>query len=87
MTEKNVTTERECASMHLLARDGWTSGELGMCFHICRKHDVRNHAFGRCGHTHGIPVLSERNGENGEKSSTTGLSGGSKYTLDLLVDD
>lgn len=66
MTTKGLTTIRECASMRLLAEDGWTTGELKMCFHLCRAEQVRTHVCGRCRHDHGIAPLPEWNGENGK---------------------
>lgn len=36
--------------MRLLARDGWSSGELRMTFHICRPATISRHVTGDCAH-------------------------------------
>lgn len=52
----SVTT-RECQSMRLLARDGWSAGELKMTMQVCRTDTVRHHVIGQCAHTHGTQPL------------------------------
>jgi len=55
----NNTTPLECASMRLLARDGWTSGVLKMTFHLSRAESVRKHVTGQCKHEHGVPPVRD----------------------------
>ena len=46
--------------MRLLARDGWTVGELKMTMHVSRTHTVRYHATGQCSHAHDVPACADK---------------------------
>lgn len=60
---RDEVTAFECAAMRLLARDGWSKGELKMCTHN-GGDAVRNHVTGGCEHSHGVqPLESFRNGD------------------------
>jgi hypothetical protein len=54
--------------MRLLARDGWSSGELKMTMHVSRREIVRNHVCGQCAHTHEIDPVTEWDGYGAEKN-------------------
>lgn len=47
-------TPAECASMRLLAEDGWTPGELKMTFQVMTTDSVARHVDGEC--THNLEV-------------------------------
>jgi len=61
---RGIITKRECASMRLLARDGWTSGVLKMTFHLSNYESVTTHVKGECSHQHSIPAVESWDGEN-----------------------
>lgn len=46
----------ECRAMRLLARDGWTSGELRMTM-LVGTEAVCDHVTGRCTHAHDEPTV------------------------------
>jgi len=52
-------TAKECASMRLLAADGWAVGELAMCFHLSRGQDVRRHVLGECSHETEVQAVAD----------------------------
>jgi len=58
--ERGITLN-ECDAIRLLARDGWTPGELKMTFHVSNTHSVRHHAFGDCVHNNTIRPVTEWN--------------------------
>lgn len=58
-----TVSTRECQSMRLLARDGWSSGELKMTMHVCRAETVHHHVLGQCSHQHGVSPLESWDGK------------------------
>lgn len=62
MTAEYTVSWRECICMRMLPRDGWTAGELKMCFNVSA-HTVRRHVVGRCAHDHGYPPLDGWDGQ------------------------
>lgn len=69
MSGRNVSV-RECHAIRLLARDGWTKGELKMCFHLSRTQMVAYHATGECTHSHAVPPVVSVNHDNDERPPT-----------------
>lgn len=43
-------TPAECTSMRLLAKDGWSPGELKMTFQVTSYATVTRHVQGQCSH-------------------------------------
>lgn len=67
--QRYKVSTRECASMRLLARDGYTAGVLKMTMHLSRTDNVRYHVVGNCAHEHSVPAIKEWDG----KSAPAGL--------------
>ena len=53
--------------MRLLARDGWTVGELKLTFQLMKKKSVKHHVLGDCAHGHGVTPLRDWNGQDPPK--------------------
>lgn len=64
---------RECRAMRVLARDGWTGGELRMTMHVSRTETVRNHVLGNCSCEHGVEPLRDWDGKHSPKLRLDGL--------------
>jgi len=56
----HVISSAECRAMRLLYRDGWTTGELKMTFHLSGAESVRYHITGECSHGHDEPACRLR---------------------------
>lgn len=68
-------TKRECASMRLLARDGWTAGELKMCFHLSTRESVRHHVEGDCAHDIAVSHLNGWDGKTAPSKQSASKRG------------
>ncbi|MDS0280020.1 hypothetical protein NDI85_19735 [Halomicroarcula sp. S1AR25-4] len=65
-----TVSERECRAMRLLARDGWTVGELRMTMHLCHTQSVRHHVIGECQHSERVRPLDEWDGQQPPAGTT-----------------
>jgi hypothetical protein len=86
MPDPYTTSTRECASMRLLARDGWTIGELRMTMHLSDYKSVRRHVLGECSHDHGVPPLADWDGQTPPAELTADARVGAAYT-EVEADD
>jgi len=57
-----TVSTRECQSMRLLARDGWSARELKMTMQVSRPQTVRHHVSGDCRHDHDVPSIHDWDG-------------------------
>lgn len=60
--------KNECASLRLLARDGWSIGELKMTFQITDHECIYNHVEGDCLHQVPVKHIRDWDGQTPPKS-------------------
>ncbi|QIO25528.1 hypothetical protein [Haloarcula sp. JP-L23] len=75
-----TVSERECRAMRLLARDGWSAGELRMTMLVSRAA-VRRHVRGACGHDHHIYAYPEWDGRDNAEYAVDGPTAPNEMTL------
>lgn len=63
-------SRNECASLRLLARDGWSIGELKMTFHLSDPNSLYRHIQGKCSHDVPVKYIRDWDGQTAPKTDS-----------------